>query len=178
MPNLRRLPSAPREIRRARRGEFQDVPKAQKRGFGRRQPAFRFGRKVGFFRSAQFFRRRNASRPKFDMAAQRVRSGEIKSCRCKSQVLQGYYNSENFFATAAGLFAGRFPTLKYRSRRRRCARLAQLPHASARAQSQSLARRGASIFLRNEYFAIEEKRKWRAKPASPRVMSPIFIVRV
>lgn len=83
------------------------MPKAQKRGFGRRQPAFRFGRKVGFFRSAQFFRRRNASRPKFDMDAQRVRSGEIKSCRCKSQVLQGYYNS---VTTATGLFAGRFPT--------------------------------------------------------------------
>lgn len=42
------------------------------------------------------------------MDAQRVRSGEIKSCRCKSQVLQGYYNS---VATVAGLFAGRFPTL-------------------------------------------------------------------
>lgn len=41
------------------------------------------------------------------MDAQRVRSGEIKSCRCKSQVLQGYYNS---VATATGLFAGRFPT--------------------------------------------------------------------
>lgn len=115
------------------------------------------------------------------MAAQRVRSEKIKSCRCKSQVLQGYYNSENFVATAAGLFAGRFLTLKYLSRRRRkpsgrriCTRLAQLPHSIARAQSQSLARRGSSLFLRNEYFAIEEKRKGRAKPASPHVMSPDF----
>lgn len=115
------------------------------------------------------------------MDAQRVRSGEIKSCRCKSQVLQGYYNS---VATAADLFAGRFPTPNPVNTAAGAAgnlrggayapdwRNFRIPLRGA--QSQSRARRGASFFLRNEYFAIEEKRKWRAKPASPHVMSPDF----
>lgn len=55
MPNLRRLPSAPREIRRARRGEFQDLPKAQKSAdSGGGNPHFVLGGKSDFFGARSF----------------------------------------------------------------------------------------------------------------------------